>query len=266
MQFKKILLRLYSRFFARPSLYGFNRFLYDLSLRGLGIYGNNSSEEYFYTNQLPGIIKNRNPVIFDVGANVGGKTLLLSKRFPSSSIYCFEPNPKCFEKLNNIKNENIKTYSTALGNEIKKITLYDRKGFGITQHSSFYKDVITEHHRSELIEYEVDVTTLDEFCVQENIDFIDFIKIDAEGNDYNVLLGAKNLLKNSSIRCIQFEFSNHDVISRVFFRDFILLLSSYKIFRMLPTGLIRLNSRPIYTEIYGFQNIVAVLKESVSGK
>ncbi|CAN5721232.1 hypothetical protein BH10BAC3_BH10BAC3_33890 [soil metagenome] len=38
------------------------------------------------------------------------------------------------------------------------------------------------------------VTTLDSYCAEKEIERIDFLKIDCEGFDYKVLLGAKELL------------------------------------------------------------------------
>jgi FkbM family methyltransferase len=51
--------------------------------------------------------------------------------------------------------------------------------------------------------FEVDVDTIDNYCLNNNIKKIDLLKIDTEGWDYNVLLGAKDMLKN--IKYIQFE-------------------------------------------------------------
>lgn len=262
MKLNKIIIKLYSRIFARPYFYSFNRLLYNLSIRGLGIYSHKSGEFFFYRNLLPEIINNSKPVIFDVGANIGSKTLYFNKLFPQSRIYTFEPNPKCFEKLSLINKENIKLFPLALGNQKEKIKLYDRESHGTTQHSSLYKEVITECHNSEIVEFDVNVDTLDNVCKQEGIEYIDFIKIDTEGNDYFVLQGAKELLSRGSIKCIQFEFNIMNTVSRIFFRDFIQFLKGYRLYRILPTGIINLNSNITHTEIYGLQNVVAILDEN----
>lgn len=52
---------------------------------------------------------------------------------------------------------------------------------------------------------EVQTTTLDEFCKHNDIDEIDWLKIDVEFFERKVLDGAKNLLSNAAIRCGQFE-------------------------------------------------------------
>jgi len=51
-----------------------------------------------------------------------------------------------------------------------------------------------------------------------------------------------------------------NVISRTFMRDFTSLLSNYQLHRLLPDGMMKLNNCILDTEIFGFQNIVAVNK------
>ena len=44
------------------------------------------------------LIPNKNPIIFDVGANIGQSIRLFKNHFPSSQIYAFEPIPECYQK------------------------------------------------------------------------------------------------------------------------------------------------------------------------
>lgn len=73
-----------------------------------------------------------------------------------------------------------------------------------------------------------------------------------------VLKGSQELLSGKSIRLIQFEFNEMNVVSRTYMRDFLNLLSNYQLNRLLPDGLIPLNSSVQDTEIFAFQNIVAI--------
>src|SRR5258708_1156157 len=87
-------------------------------------------------------------------------------------------------------------------------------------HEIFKKDdVITS------IEFKMD--TIDNFCKINNISNIDFLKIDVEGHELSVLKGAQYMLTNKHIKIIQFEFNSHNVYSRVFLRDFYLMLKDY---------------------------------------
>ena len=100
--------------------------------------------------------------------------------------------------------------------------------------------------------------------ISQNVQVIDLLKIDTEGNEFNVLLGCKEFLKNRQVKAIHFEFNEMNIVSKVSFKDFWDLLSDYNFYRILPGGglLPIKNYSPIMCEIYAFQNIVAILKES----
>lgn len=90
------------------------------------------------------------------------------------------------------------------------------------------------------------------------------LKIDTEGNEFKVLLGCLEALKEKRINAIHIEFNEMNIVSKVSFKDFWDLLSDYNFYRILPGGglLPIKNYSPIMCEIYAFQNIVAILKES----
>ncbi|HQC39363.1 MAG TPA: FkbM family methyltransferase, partial [Candidatus Dojkabacteria bacterium] len=60
-------------------------------------------------------IEKKNPLIFDVGSHIGLSILYFKKKYPTSTILGFEPNPNVFPFLE----ENIN------GNNIKNVTLYN---------------------------------------------------------------------------------------------------------------------------------------------
>lgn len=65
----------------------------------------------------------------------------------------------------------------------------------------------------------VETTTLDAFCQEENIEEIDFLQIDVQGADLDVLQGAINLL-NKTIYAIQIEVEfSHLYINQPLFAD-----------------------------------------------
>ena len=53
---------------------------------------------------------------------------------------------------------------------------------------------------------EVMATSVDAYCESHGIAQIDLLKIDAEGSEYQVLLGARSMLQAQRIRCCTFEF------------------------------------------------------------
>ena len=76
--------------------------------------------------QLLGKDTSVNPVIFDIGANIGEYTSSVIDHFPDSQIYCFEPNKNnnivLVERFSNFSN--VKVINLAFGNENKDSNLY----------------------------------------------------------------------------------------------------------------------------------------------
>lgn len=256
------LIRAFRFFFASTRFIKFNHALFNFSIRGLGIlnYENIkvSGEENLINKILPKLVQNVDPIFFDIGANEGDLTKLLNIKFPRAIIYSFEPLPKNFQRLTQTKLPNVKYYNLALGAQKETLELYDRADLDGSAHASLYKEVISEIHKKDLISVKVPIETLDNIAIQEGIEFIDYLKIDTEGNDLNVLRGASLMLEKKAIGCIHFEFNEMNIVSRCFFRDFRKILEGYIFFRLLPKGMIELNNSPLHTEIFAFQNIFAI--------
>ena len=154
------------------------------------------------------MIKALNPKInnlnvsFDIGANIGITTIWLAKN--SQKVYAFEPVKSNLERMsenlriNNVINVEIIPQAVSNINGISQINLFESYG-----HHSLGLTNITKFVNTEKIQ----VTTLDNFCEKENIDYIDCLKIDVEGFEQEVLEGAKNLLSNKKINLIILEVS-----------------------------------------------------------
>ena len=110
----------------------------------------------------------------------------------------------------------------------------------------------------------VNQVKLDSFCEQQMIDEVDFLKIDVEGGELEVLRGASNLLEEKKIKVIQFEFNAMNVLSRSFLKDFYNILGGYAIFRLLPDGLVALGAWNPANEIFRYQNLVAIEEKQIS--
>jgi FkbM family methyltransferase len=204
-------------------------------------------------------------VVFDIGANQGDYSLAIKNEYPTAQIYAFEPHPTTFNKLK-VASEmyGFQAYNCGLGDKVEQLILYDHQSDEVlgTQHASIYKEVIEGVHKSRIQQFDVNITTLDCFIRDNNINKIDLLKIDTEGNELNVLKGAMVALNNNIIDVIHFEFNSMNVISRVFMKDFFVLLHNYKFYRMLSDGLIPLEYDYLICEIFAFQNIVAIRTSS----
>lgn len=130
------------------------------------------------------LFKGHRGVMIDVGAHYGWSFIDFAK--VGWLIYCFEPDDNNRQKLNkNIKKHNLSNVtveSEAISNKATKSLLYNSDiSSGISSLISF--------HSSHKKYKEVDVITLSSYCREHNISKIDFLKIDTEGNDLNVLKG-----------------------------------------------------------------------------
>ncbi len=143
-------------------------------------------------------------IVFDVGANVGQSTEFYLVQFPKSHIYCFEPVKDTYHQLHgNLKqNPRVDCFQLAFGasqGQGKMVLAGRSETFFVLEQSKEFTvedDVKTEP---------VDIVTLDEFCQERSIHQINYLKIDTEGGDLEVLKGAEHLLSAQKIDIVQVE-------------------------------------------------------------
>jgi FkbM family methyltransferase len=258
-----ILLRAYAALFARPAARRLNYFLFDCATRGLGVLNYHSlvasGETHFIQKFLPKKLS-RTPAIFDVGANVGDYTALLRQQFPDALIHAFEPNPESFAQLQ--RQASSKTICRPIGLSAVpgEFDLFQASGTHSSPHASLYHDVIQDLHAQATKSVRVKLETLDGYLQEHKLARVDFLKIDTEGNELAVLQGAKQALAENRIGIIQFEFNDMNLVSRCYLRDFRLLLPRHKLFRLVRSGLLKIPQTPLRSELFAFQNIVALPK------
>ena len=205
----------------------------------------------------------------DVGSNTDVFGL---EELESAEIFAFEPHPKTFKlaqkMVDKSNRKNVELVNAALGAERGTMKLWDfaddaklKATQPTSTLSSLDKSVIEKFHGQKAQSFTVKVETLDAYAQSQSIKHINVLKIDTEGFELQVLLGAKTLLRKNSIDLIQFEFNEMNVFTRTFFKDFVDLLPDYNFYRLLPSGLLPLGEyRPLTHEIFGFQNVVALPK------
>lgn len=258
--------KIYAYLFGGKIFIKFNKFLYQLSLRGMGILNYQSdylSGEKLWLNTY--LRKLQSPVVIDVGANVGKYSEDVLSINKNSHIMAFEPHPKTYKNLiDNITVNNFEPYNFGVGEKEGVLELYDYNVNDGSAHASLYKDVIKDLHNSESISHQVDIVKLDTFLKDKGIDAVDLLKIDTEGNELNVLYGVEEYIRSRKIKAIQFEFNSMNIISKSSFKEFWDFLSNYKMYRILAGGrLLEIkNYDPVWCEIYAYQNIVAILKSN----
>ncbi len=254
----KVLIR---HLISRPFFQPLWKALYKLSIRGMNIGGGQEipfSGELEIINFLANKMLNRKQVtVFDVGAHHGNYASEILSRIDSKvNLFCFEPSKQNFEYLKKRLGgiDNVKLLNFGFSNKEENATLYCfAEG---TTVSSLYN----RNKGEDLIKTdEINLKILDDFCRDEGIESIDFLKIDVEGHELKVLYGGQNLIQSNLIEFIQFEFGSPNVESRTYFQDIFYYLNPYyKIYRILNTGLVLIDKYSYDYEIFRCTNYLAI--------
>ncbi len=162
--------------------------------------------------------------VIDIGGHKGESIIFFLKHFKTKNIYSFEPSPINFEnlkknirkinkKFSNKENINIVIENLALGEKNQKLQLNQF----IESSSSSIKEIDTDNYyfkkkikflnlkneKNLFKKYDINMITLSDYTNKKKLKIIDFVKIDTEGYEYEILKGAENSLKN--IKIILFE-------------------------------------------------------------
>ncbi len=161
----------------------------------------------FYLNYLQ-----EGMIVFDVGAFIGEMTLLFSRFIgEKGQIHAFEAHSQTFKQLETTcifaARNNIILNNLAVSDHEGSVELYfyDQKYLSLNSLADRPLQNYGINIDSNGTE-SVEATTLDIYCDHNGIGNIDLLKIDVEGAEYQVLIGAQNMLKENRIRCIMFEF------------------------------------------------------------
>ena len=133
-------------------------------------------------------------VVLDIGANVGIFTMIAAKEVGSSGlVLAIEPEPKNIGllrkniEINGIKNVIVLDKAISARSGKVKLNLFHLTGF----HSLIYPSDN---------QIEVEAKSLDDIVTELKLNRVDFIKIDAEGSELEILKGGKNVLKSPNIK------------------------------------------------------------------
>jgi FkbM family methyltransferase len=165
-------------------------------------------------------------IIFDVGANVGGMARKLKENFPFSSIHSFEPDSRNYQKLvENVQDlENVKTWNYALGSCVDQKTFLRNS---ISSMSSFLELGELGWGKMEA-QPQTNILSVDQFCLDQKIDFIHLLKCDTQGYELEVLKGAREMIQKKCIGLVYLEMCFSEIYKELprFDEIFRLLLDS----------------------------------------
>jgi FkbM family methyltransferase len=227
--------------FARPAFQPIFLKLFRINLGYLGYM--NWSPNFKLTGEklaLQKLEKHGIEKILDIGANKGQWAKMALDTL-DSKVISFEPQSISFSELNSLKDEygkRIETFNLAVGDFDKKIQINVHKN---SSELSFIDNRLKKMpllaNKSDSYEL-VTMVTLDTFSETEPdlLSSIDFIKIDTEGFEINVLNGGLNYIKKVSPKFIQLEINWHQLFVNSTLFSFSELLNDYEVFKILPSG------------------------------
>jgi FkbM family methyltransferase len=202
-------------------------------------------------------------VLFDVGANQGEyfEAACSMLRREDLRIFAFDPQRSCFLALQARYKDDprVQIRGVALGKERGVVDLFvaELPGALASLHSGKAPWVASSES--------VEMTTLDAVCHEAGLDHIDLLKIDTEGHEMDVLLGAQEMLASGRIAAIQFEFGETFLDTSYHFRDlYDLLAPRYTIHRILRSGLIEIPRYSIELEVFKITNFLCLRKNHQS--
>lgn len=144
------------------------------------------------------------PMVFDIGGNVGQSIDRFRRAFANPVIHTFEPSPSTFAKLRHHTEgiPGVHCWNYGIGSANTTLTLVENDHSDMSSFlapSSAAWGSVARHT-------DVPVVTLDAFAKQQRIEFIHVLKSDTQGFDFEVFKGAQELMRNGRIGLIYFEF------------------------------------------------------------
>lgn len=149
--------------------------------------------------------------IFDVGAFNGVNGLALAVKNPDTLINAFEANKNLIKTINKLKKKielrmgrklnNYKIHNVAVSNKSNLSNFYIAKNPTVSSLHKFSKNLdkswpgYRETHCHTIKKVKVKTITLKKFCNDNKIKVINYLHVDTQGSDLNVLKGLGNLIR-----------------------------------------------------------------------
>lgn len=182
----------------------------------------------------------RELVVFDVGANCGQFLNLAVGRLGDrlAAIHSFEPAAATFAALQKAapRHPGVLLNPLALGAAAGRAELYyDQEKSGLaslTKRDLGFREIDFERHET------ITLSTLDAYCAARQVRHLDWLKLDVEGHELDVLRGGPELFDRGAVALVTFEFGGCNIDTRTFLRDFYQFFEARKmaLYRITPGG------------------------------
>jgi FkbM family methyltransferase len=139
--------------------------------------------------------------VFDVGANVGQSATEYHKLFPNAQIYCFEPVPETYRKLeqNTRGIRQITGVNCAVNDRLGTVELF------VTDAATMNSLLPMCDTSRPSTPIKVPSMTLDCFCESNRLSSVQVLKMDIQGCEKFAVAGAKRILSQHAVDLIYSE-------------------------------------------------------------
>jgi FkbM family methyltransferase len=203
----------------------------------------------------------------DIGANTGAYSRYLLEKL-NCKVIAFEPLPQAFIELCNLGLEYKDSFqcfqlgcgefssngTLSFGDELSEIATFATENIAL--------DFVRQNNVNKI---EVEIISLDDFFHEHRRNFprIDFIKIDVEGFEYQVLLGASETIQTMRTRFIQIEHNRYHLFSGQTMYAFSNLLPDYDLYQILPKnmGILLRDPKDPLTNLFEYTNFIFIHKD-----
>lgn len=142
------------------------------------------------------LVQGQDPVVFDVGANCGIFAAMVKDNYPNSQVFAFEPAVELQKIINaNCEKREIKAYNFGIGSTNCTKTLYVNPDSHQTN-SLIASNVLPFKLQKEIQSYEIQLRTIDSLISEFTLPSPQVLKVDTQGYEGHVFLGAKNAMQN----------------------------------------------------------------------
>ena len=158
-----------------------------------------------------------NPLILEIGSNIGQSTIELVTAFPHATVICFEPEPRANAQFKqNVTSPNVTLFEMAIGSINGTISFNQSDGDGIykdwNQSGSIKAPKLLKNLWPDVkfeSKIEVPIVRLDNFTAQNGIEMVDFIWADVQGAEGDLIRGGERTLSNTT--CFYTEYYSEEI-------------------------------------------------------
>jgi len=165
-------------------------------------------------NEIKRLLNKENPTILEIGCANGQDSRDFLNTFSDIKIYCFEPEPKNIKIVKETINDQRHYLFEGVVSDIDGELEFNRSRVDDPDVLSFSGSIKKpkEHLNTwPSIKFDqvikVPSVTLDTFCKNKKINFIDFIWADVQGAEENIIKGGKNTFMDK-VKYFYTEYSN----------------------------------------------------------